>query len=122
MTLEDVLQLNAPQSYLHATDAAKALVCNGAGPKGWGWAVPDTIYGLSIKPAADIHDWSYMTAKTDGERLKADLMFLQNMFVLILQRDRATGWLGRRLLVPRLIRAILYFTAVWRLGGQFAKT
>lgn len=44
--------LSAPKSYWCAPPHIKAKLCNGAGPDGKGWLVPDTIYGLRITEAA----------------------------------------------------------------------
>ena len=114
------LELQSPVSFQDATDRAKELIVNGAGPRKWGWTVPDTLYGLSITDAANIHDWGYAEARTNDDRLNADMLFLRNMVVLILIEDMNSGWLGRRLTFLRLSRAIKYFVAVWRLGKHFA--
>ncbi len=48
------LPLYAPKSYWNLTEEEKSKICNGCGAKD-GIKVPDTIYGLSIKIACDIH-------------------------------------------------------------------
>jgi hypothetical protein len=58
----------------------------GCGPGGIGdFLVPDTIYGLSIKPACQVHDWDYRFGEghSEEERKKADKRFLTNMFLII---------------------------------------
>jgi len=113
------LALWSPQSFEDADDAERAAVCNGLGPRGWGWAVPDRIMGLSVTPAGDIHDWQYSEAHTHSDRLQADLTFLRNMIVIIMKRDIEAGWWEKRLTYMRLCRALKYFLGVWRFGGSF---
>lgn len=48
------LPLYAPKEYWSASQEELDEVCNGCGSKD-GIKVPDTIYGLSIKIACDIH-------------------------------------------------------------------
>ena len=114
------LQLWAPDSYEDATQEQIAARCNGAGPRGYGWLVPDRIYGVKITAAANIHDWQYGEARCNDDRLLADLTFLRNMIVLIMQEDVDASWFERRLTFPRLCRSLKYFIVVWRLGGRFA--
>ena len=54
---------------------------NGAGPKGYGWLVKDTIGCISITEAANVHDAYYYLAKVP--RSVADKIFLQNMLKII---------------------------------------
>lgn len=77
------------------TPKAKKFVCNGAGPKGLGWAVPD----FKFKNAANIHDLMYTIGGDAKDKKWADLVFLWNM-----QRDGA-NWL-----------AYVYFWAVKFMG------
>ena len=119
MSIESLV-LWSPQSYKDSTVAAREIICNGAGPKQAGWAVPDTLYGLNINPAANIHDWQYSESHTNDQRLQADLTFLRNMIVLIMLADLDANWFQRRLTYPRLCRAVKYFHGVWRFGGHFA--
>ena len=44
------MKLKAPKEYWDLTDDEKAEFCNGCGPKGYGYLVPDTMYGLKITP------------------------------------------------------------------------
>jgi hypothetical protein len=84
-------------------------ICNGGGPKGWGWLIPDTMWGLSMTKAFDIHDYDYYIG-TDKD--VADLRMYKNCKALI---DRRGGCF-RRL---RLMRLTLYYQAVSKLGGLF---
>lgn len=68
--------------------------------------VPDTFYGLSIKPACEIHDYCYETGQTLDDKAFADMLFLINTLAIIEHRS------GRLLKVPRTYRAITYYIAV----------
>lgn len=100
-----------PFAFRVAPPAVRARICNGAGPAGWGWIVPDTIWGLSITIAADIHDWMYTLGQTEADRRQADLVFLHNMITLI--NAKQTSGILRAM---RELRAIGYYLAVSWLG------
>jgi len=105
--------LLAPGSFWAATDEERACVCNGAGPRGYGWAVPDTIWGLSITAAADIHDWMYNEGRTRADKDQADQVFLTNLTNLVNQAAWCLRWLRNR-------RAKKYYLAVKIFGwGAF---
>lgn len=105
--------LYAPDSFILATPAVRAKVVNGCGTKGWkGKLVPETIYGLTVTAACNIHDWMYNAGSTIEEKDEADRTFLNNLLRLI---DAAGGpawlrWLRRH-------RARIYFDAVHLYGG-----
>lgn len=107
--------LLAPHSYLQAPPAVRARVCNGCGTKGWkGLLVPETLYGLCVAEACDIHDWMYHVGQTEVDRYFADEVFHSNLNRLI---SKGTWWM--RLL--RRHRALHYFSAVREFGrGPFA--
>lgn len=110
-------QLSAPESYRIASVQEHNRVCNGCGTKGLGgWLVPDTLFGLDISEACDIHDWRYAEGASWGEKDVADREFLSNMLTII----RAETGLIAALLRPfRLHRANAYFNAV-RVFGRAA--
>jgi hypothetical protein len=105
-------KLYAPPEYWLLTPEEKARICNGAGPKGYGWAVPDTLYGLSIRSAADIHDYMYHVGTTLADKLEADRVFLNNMLRIIGAKThfKWLAWLRTR-------RANKYYWAVDQFGG-----
>jgi len=104
------MKLFAPAEYWFATN--KDEVCNGCGPKGLGgWLIPDTLYGLSIEEACDIHDWMYKAGKTIADKEEADRVFLNNMLRII---DAQSGLLLRWL---RRQRAMHYYSAVRDFAG-----
>jgi len=104
--------LYAPKSFLEAHDIVKAEICNGAGPKGYGWIVFDTMYGLSVTEAADIHDWMYYMGVDITDKEEADRVFLNNMNRII---ETKTKWKWLRWL--RKERAAKYYYAVKWFGG-----
>ena len=100
--------LIAPSSYWGATKEERAKVCNGAGPAGRGWLVPDTMWGLSITEAANIHDWMYNEGK---DKKEADETFYKNCLLII---NKKGGWLAPL----RRYRAHSYYLAVKYFGAS----
>lgn len=85
----------------------------GCGPGSLGdWLVPDTIYGLSIKPACSIHDYMYSVGECDDDKTDADDVLLNNLVRII---RAATS--SKLLLWLRLRRARTYYLAVHTFGG-----
>jgi len=79
----------APKSYTDASAKDLCDVCNGCGPDGWkGKLIPDTIVGVRITAACNIHDWMYHAGGSDQDRLNADRIFLHNMLTLISRSNR----------------------------------
>jgi len=118
----------APESFwytLSFNPAQIERVCNGVGSPGTlsYHLIPNTIWGLDVTPASDIHDWMYTyPAKfpSDAEALewknKADRALLNNM-IRLFERAEKDSWLARRLAWFRRNRAQLYFEAVQHFGG-----
>ena len=106
--------LVAPEGYDRLTPENKADLLNGCGPKGYLDFVPDTIYGLRITPACDIHDFSwYVCDATDEDFKLANRVFYQNICRII---DTKTKWkLVKRL---RYVRAYNYYRAVDTVGAM----
>jgi len=106
------VKLYAPQEFWKAPEELKKRVCNGCGTKGLGgWLVPDTLYGLSIERACDVHDFMYEIGKTIEDKQAADRVFLNNMLRII--EAESIG-----ILKPlRRARAIKYYGAVVDFGG-----
>lgn len=108
-----LIGLYAPQSYKNATDEEKASVCNGCGTEGWkGWIVPDTMWGLDISEACQIHDWMYWEGKTIEDKNEADRVFLNNLIRII---EAGSRW--RIVKHLRMRRAFTYYQAVSIFGG-----
>lgn len=108
-------ELYAPESYWTASGIVKEAITNGCGPGGWKYdLVPDTIYGLSIHAACDIHDFMYAMGETIAEKDEADRVFLNNCIRLIYA---AEGFWAKSLRYLRLMRAKIYFEFVHLFGG-----
>ncbi|OHD24621.1 MAG: hypothetical protein A2Y38_16740 [Spirochaetes bacterium GWB1_59_5] len=106
-------ELFAPASYVTAGRQTRGLVVNGCGPEGWkGALVPETMYGLDVAPACNIHDWMYVAGQTLADKEEADRVFLNNLLRLIVAADGPAWlrWLRRR-------RARTYYEAVSHFGG-----
>lgn len=107
-------KLFAPEKYWKLSDCERSKVCNGCGTKGLGGLlVPDTLWGLSIEEACDIHDYMYSRGATIADKEEADRTFLNNM-VRIIQEDGTGAWPVKQL---RLRRAKTYYEAVRIFGG-----
>lgn len=106
------IKLYAPPSYWRCSTDELNAVTGGCGPGGKGdYLVPDTMYGLSVFRACQIHDYMYYEGKTQEDKEKADRAFLNNMVRII---NAETKWKWLRSL--RKCRARTYYTAV-RYGG-----
>lgn len=110
-----MVKLYAPELYISASPEVRATVVNGCGPAGWkGRLIPDTIWGLKITEACNIHDWMYTTGETIADKDESDRVFLNNILRLI---DAAGGW--RLLIKLRYQRAQEYFEFVRTFGGPY---
>lgn len=99
-----------PKDEMHLHVTGRCGPGKGLGDK----LVPETLWGLSVTPACEIHDFMYsFGAKTSIYKQLADRVFLSNMLVII---DRQTKfgflkWLRRR-------RAFKYYEAVAHFGNS----
>lgn len=109
--------LQAPSSYWSAAVQIRHANCNGCGTGGWkGELIPDTIWGLSVTAACNIHDWMYAEGITEDDRGEADATFLANLLALVEEAARAS--IVARLIAPfRRRRCLLYFEAVREFGA-----
>lgn len=104
-------ELYAPEQYWQLARARRAEICNGCGSAQAKFDfVPDTIYGLNINPACNIHDYMYFMGATVDDKAEADRVFLNNILRLINHRGGWLRYLRRR-------RALKYYTAVVEMGG-----
>lgn len=108
-------RLSAPAGYWTLKPAEKAVICNGCGAKSALIDfVPDTIWGLSISEACDIHDYSWFVCKPTVEEFRHwNRVFLDNMLQII-EKDSA-NWFMRWL---RQLRAFKYYQAVDTVGWK----
>ena len=105
------MKLFAPEIYWLLSEEARAEIVNGCGTRGiLGLLVPDSIWGLCITPACNIHDFMYSVGVTTKDKEEADRVFLNNMLRMI---DDGV-WILKR---PRIIRARTYYASVKVCGG-----
>ena len=107
------VDLYVQYGYQKATPQQKKKICNGAGPRNFGWIVPDTVWGLRITQAANIHDWMYHHGKTIQDKQRADRVFKNNMQRLIDAKKNQWRWVKDL----RYSRAAKYYWAVDNFGG-----
>lgn len=110
-----MVRLFAPDSFKSASTVERDKICNGCGAANSKFDfVPDSIYGLKICSACDIHDWMYHFGETIEDKEQADRVFLNNLLRLI---EAQTGTLNRLLKPLRRRRALKYYEAVVAFGG-----
>lgn len=104
----------APESYWKLSYDKKYEITNGCGPARAKGLVPNSILGVDLKPACDIHDYTYAKSDSMRDRKDADDLLLLNMHNLTTRK-----------LKPSLIRFIgtigvgLYYLAVRLFGGKY---
>lgn len=96
------------------TDAEKKNICNGIGPRGIiGDLIPETIWGLKITEAGNIHDFDYYVVTDIINKLTADIVFLVNMYrIIYFESSNALLWFRQN-------RAINYYKVVLLSGIYF---
>lgn len=106
------VELYAPRSYWRQIERG-IQPGNGCGTSGVaGKLVPDTLYGLSITAACNIHDHMYEIGLFIKDKEEADRIFLNNMLRIIKAHNRFR-WLTKL----RAARAHTYYLAVKTFGG-----
>lgn len=109
------LGLDAPKAFFVIEDSTLAMIVGGCGPgKKGDRLVPDTVWGLSIRPACAIHDFDYGMGRKVSDRKSADLRFLANMLKIVETESRFTP-----LRIMRRYRIMTYYSAVAE-GGAAA--
>jgi hypothetical protein len=113
----DGLALYCEYGYETATPARIKAIVNGCGPGGWKFdLVPDTMYGLNVNDACNIHDWMYEYGTIIDDKERADRSFLNNLLRIV--EARTTKGFGRGLLLTlRRRRCKTYYEAVSHFGG-----
>lgn len=107
------VKLYAPESYICASPEVRKQVTNGCGPGGWKVdLVPDTVWGLDISEACNIHDWMYTVGETVTDKAEADRVFLNNCLRLVDAGSK--NWILRGL---RRQAVKDYYDAVHYFGG-----
>lgn len=108
------MKLFAPQDYWETPKDVLDKIVHGCGP-GTGWKeslIPDTIWGLSITGACNVHDFMYYAGENLTDKDEADRVFLNNILRTI---DANTEWGFMKWLRRR--RAYKYYEAVSHFGG-----
>jgi len=111
----DGYDLAAPTSFWGFLGQDTSAAVNGCGPGGTGdFLVPDTAYGLSLKPACKIHDWMYTIFNSETGFKLANQIFLDNMHRInnATTKNCWLRWLRRR-------RILKYYLAVKDFGRLF---
>jgi hypothetical protein len=104
--------LAAPISFWDASDETITEVVGGCGPGGIGdIIVPDKIWGLNIKPACKIHDWTFFVWN-DKQGFDLSNNLFKNNMVRINEQHNGWGWVKRR----RLKAIKLYYDMVQTFG------
>ena len=103
----------APPEYVKASPELRNEICNGCGSARSKFDfVPDTIWGLSISEACNIHDWMYHWGRTIEDKEEADRVFLNNLLRIIKKRSA-----NKFIMFLREQRAMKYYSAVNLKGG-----
>lgn len=104
------VELYAPASYWALTNEERARY-NGCGTSGWkGAVVPETMWGLNVTRACNIHDHMYAFGKSEADRQEADRVFLNNLLRIINAKGGWLTWLRR-------YRATTYYNFVNKYGA-----
>jgi len=106
--------LHYSESFRDATDAERAVICNGAGAAN-GLKFPNTFYGLNVRIAFDVHDWDYCFGKTLADKDRADKYMLLNMMTII---EAQKGIVHAVLKPLRRRRALKYYEMVVTFGND----
>ena len=105
--------LFAPESYWKLTEQQRKDACNGCGTKGIiGHVIPDSLWGLDIREACNVHDWMFAVGETIEDKDEADRVFLNNMLRLVDAGSK--NWFTRMI---RSRAAVKYYYAVRDCGG-----
>lgn len=90
-------------------------ICNGCGAANAKFDfVPDSIYGIKITEACNIHDWMYHFGNDLEDKKRADRVFLNNMIRIIKSKKNQWKWVK----ALRYRRAKTYYEAVKHFGGS----
>jgi hypothetical protein len=96
-----------------ATDFAELLmICNACGAAGSKLPVPQTAYGMSLKPMCHLHDFEYHVGRDIKAKDVADRRMRNNGHRLV--RLYSGWWLARL----RRIRVQTYYVMVHNFGGE----
>lgn len=108
--------VEVPESLLKSSGADMRVVFNKCGPGGFiNRFIPNHLLGLDITDSCNIHDWTFVSAKSQKEHVESDKLFLSNMKKQIDSKTR-----DPLLKVLRYGLSYIYFGAV-RMYSFFTK-
>lgn len=111
--------LSCELGFLATPESVLDCICNGCGAAGAKFDfVPDTIYGMNIAPACNIHDWDYEAGVTEDDRKKADIRWRDNLYSLINLSTKNSRW--RYIVKPLMCARVLWYYAIIRNMGADA--
>lgn len=100
-----------------ASDKQYSEICNGAGPKNFGYLVPDTMYLLNLEIVFDEHDFCYDKFDSKEGKTFSDLLMKLNSMLFIEKHTTKCPMFRYMLVHLREIRAYEYYSAV-SIGGD----
>ena len=104
--------LDADPRFLETPIDELLKICNGCGAAGAKIDfVPDTIWGLSVRPVCNLHDFDYHFGITISHKESGDRRMLNNNLRMI------QAYSSRMLRKLRRIRALTYYKTVKYFGG-----
>ena len=95
MTKWGLVMLTCRSSFLEKSDVEIAAICNGLGPKYFGWAVPDTIGGIRVTPSGNIHDEGYYEGGVIEDKKWDDRTFRDNMLRIVNMKPKQWGFMRK---------------------------
>jgi len=108
------IYLKAPLEWHNMNSLERSIYSNGCGPKTkWGLLanlVPESLYGLPVHHACDIHDYCWYVSRTKKDFEISDEGFRSNLFAII--ESVKYRFYTRWLLWLRSYRAITYYRSV----------
>lgn len=107
------VELTCRKSFTDKTPEQREAVSNGLGPKGFGWLVPDTIIGINVTPAGDVHDEGYTEGGIIVDKQMDDRIFRDNMIRLVNAKKNQWSWVKKL----RMRRIKQNYRAVKNFGG-----
>ena len=114
----DGVELVAPDGYTTTCNSLNEFTdCCGPGDGFFERIIPDSILGLRISAACDIHDYCFSHgANTWADFHQANSIFMKNILSIITSRSMTgLAWL-------RVIIASFYFKAVDEIGARIYKS
>ena len=103
------VELQSTPSYQEASHLEVLEQCNGCGPSSSKVSF-DKVLGVNLFEACCIHDWDYYRGGTKVMRKKADIRFISNVILLILDQGSHHVWW-------RIPLCFTFYIAV-RVGGR----